>query len=200
MKAKVTHFKSLEVALKELEPFIRNGQHLFTGKPFKRMEGLRSRELLANWLLCAAVNSVTSPGRLDFSTDPDGGDGLILDTVTGEAKPTEHVLARRREGDTASADTLILNAITAQQAKGGKAYASGKTLVIFAENIGQWHPNLLARQLPPHDFEAVWVIGLQGVEDGEYVYNVTRLNAAHSPAWRVYIAKDFASWRVEEIQ
>jgi hypothetical protein len=36
VKYQITRFKSLEAALKELEPFIRNGEHLHTGKPFKR--------------------------------------------------------------------------------------------------------------------------------------------------------------------
>jgi hypothetical protein len=52
---RVTRFKSLAVALKELEPFVRNGQHLQTRKPFQKMGGTRSREILANWLLCVAI-------------------------------------------------------------------------------------------------------------------------------------------------
>ena len=42
MKHQVTRFKSLKVGLKEIEPFIRDGKHLQTGKPFKRFGGLRS--------------------------------------------------------------------------------------------------------------------------------------------------------------
>jgi hypothetical protein len=76
MKYPVTRFKSLAVALKELEPFVRNGQHLQTGKPFKKMGGMRSREILANWLLCVAINS-TETRELEFSSDPVCGDGLI---------------------------------------------------------------------------------------------------------------------------
>jgi hypothetical protein len=64
MNYKITRFKSLKLAVKELEPFIRNGEHLQTGKPFKPFHGLRSRELLANWLLCVAVNSMHPPTRL----------------------------------------------------------------------------------------------------------------------------------------
>ena len=54
MKYPTTRFKNLTVALKELEPYIRSGEHLQTGKPFKQFGDLRSRELLGNWLLCAA--------------------------------------------------------------------------------------------------------------------------------------------------
>jgi hypothetical protein len=46
MKYPTTRFKNLTVALKELEPYIRNGEHLQTGKPFKQFGDLRSRELL----------------------------------------------------------------------------------------------------------------------------------------------------------
>jgi hypothetical protein len=46
MKVSVRRFKSLAIGLKELEPFIRNGQHLATGRPFKRLNGMRSREAL----------------------------------------------------------------------------------------------------------------------------------------------------------
>ena len=48
MKYPVTRFKSLEIALKELEPFVRDGMHLQTGKPFKPLDGMRSRLALAN--------------------------------------------------------------------------------------------------------------------------------------------------------
>jgi hypothetical protein len=41
MKYPVTRFRGLAVALKELEPFVRNGQHLQTGKPFQKMGGMR---------------------------------------------------------------------------------------------------------------------------------------------------------------
>lgn len=33
MKYQVRRFKSLELALKEIEPFVRNGAHLQTGNP-----------------------------------------------------------------------------------------------------------------------------------------------------------------------
>lgn len=67
MKYRVARFKSLKICLKELGPFIRNGEHLQTGKAFKRFGGLRSREILANWLICVAVNySASQPDRLTF--------------------------------------------------------------------------------------------------------------------------------------
>ena len=43
----VTRFKNMKLALKELNPFIHMGWHLKTGRPFKRLAGMRSREALA---------------------------------------------------------------------------------------------------------------------------------------------------------
>lgn len=66
-----------------------------------------------------------------------------------------------------------------------------------------WFPNRVARQLPvPMDFNAVWVVALQRVESGDYLYAVTRLNATDgdAPIWLIRIAKDFNSWTVTRIQ
>jgi hypothetical protein len=57
MKYPIIRFKSLTVALKELAPFVRDGRHLQNGRPFDRLGGMLSREVLANWLICAAANS-----------------------------------------------------------------------------------------------------------------------------------------------
>jgi hypothetical protein len=202
MKLKVKKFKSLKIALKELEPFIRNGAHLQSGKAFKRFEGLRSREILANWLLCVAVNHIY-PDRLTFSatTDPIGGDGIICDNETGETWPTEHVMVPSLPRDgTRDAEELILDAINLKIGKGGEAYARGKTLVVFVNaGAGEWFPNKVAKRLPePFHFEAAWVVGLQGIVAGEYVYAVTRLDLrrGNAPTWLVRIAADFASWSV----
>jgi len=216
MKYQVTRFKDLRLCLRELEPFIRNGEHLQTGKPFQRFGGLRSRELLANWLMCVAVNSTTQPGRLTFTSDPLGGDGIIVDTLTEETWPTEHVLVPySRAGE--PADQLILEAIERKQRKGGSAYASGKTLVVFLNAAaGEWFPNKVAEQLPEAlSFDATWVVGKLGeararpqqapspcAEVGEYVYGVTRfdLRRGNAPTWVVRIGRNFDGWTVEPFQ
>jgi hypothetical protein len=205
MKYPVTRFKSLGVCLKELEHFIRNGNHLQTGKPFKRFGGMLSREVLANWLLCVVGNFARQNDHLTFSSDPLGGDGIICDTATEETWPTEHVLVwSGRGGEGADAEALILEAIRDKQNKGRAAYASGKTLLVFLNaGAGTWFPNRVAKQMPvPLDFAAVWVMSLQGVEAGQYVYGVTLLDLSrgNAPAWRVRIAEDFHTWEVGEIQ
>ena len=204
MKLQVTRFKNLELCLKELEPFIRNGSHLQSGKPFKKFGGLRSRELLANWLTCVAVNSTVQPNRLTFTSDPTGGDGIVVDTLTGETWFVEHVMVPPIRGkDNAATEEKILEAIGTKQAKGGKAYAEGKTLIVFVERRGgRWLPNRIAKQLPQNDFDAIWVVGLQAKTAGQYIYGVTRLDLRRGacPIWRVYISPDFKSWRVEAVQ
>jgi hypothetical protein len=204
MKYPVTQFKSLAAALKEIEPFVRSGQHLQTGKPFEKFRGMRSREILANWLVCVATNAATE-GKLTFCSDPIGGDGIICDTATGETWPTEHVMVPRlRAGQTDDAETLILKAIDQKRHKGGAAYAAGKTLIVFLDaGAGIWFPNRVARRLPdPLHFAAVWVVGLQEVEKGKYVYGLTNLDLTegNAPTLLVRINEDFGAWEVTRTQ
>jgi len=200
MKARVTRFKSLEIALAELEPYIRDGSHLLSGKPFKRLNDMRSREAVANWLLCVASNHCYGEDRFWFSSDLNGGDGIIVDRITEQTVPTEHVMALRAPKEVRDGDTLILEAIAKKVNKGGEAYASGKTLVVFAEGLGEWHPTHVAKNLPdPLHFDAVWVLGLKDITGvGTYNYTVTRLDLrkGNPPRWTVGIAKDFKSWSV----
>lgn len=204
MKYLVTRFKSLAVALKELEPFIRNGEHLQIGKPFGKFGAMRSREILANWLLCVAINA-TGNRELTFSSDPLGGDEIICDSATGETWPTEHVMVPRlRPGETGDAEALILKAIEHKRAKGGAAYAAGKMLIVFLEaGAGTWFPNRVARHLPePLLFAAAWVVGLHSVEGSEYVYNVSCLDISegNAPALLVRVGKEFDTWTVKRVR
>jgi hypothetical protein len=204
VKYAVRRFKSLKLALREIEPFVRNGAHLQTGKAFKQLGDMRSREILANLLLCITKTEVEG-ADVTFSSDPVGGDGIIQDVKTGETWPTEHVMVPRHAiKESNDAKTLILNAIEQKQQKGGEAYAGGKTLVVFLDApVGEWKPNVVARDLPhPLLFAAVWVVGLRGVEDGEYVYNVTFLDISggDAPAFLVRINKTFDGWNVTHVQ
>jgi hypothetical protein len=198
---------SLKVALKELEPFIRDARHLQTGKPFDQFGGLRSRELLANGLLCATINAEKGTDDMTFITsDQLAGDGIIYNTATEDAYPTEHVLVpEERSGAAVDAEARILAAIEQKCNKGGAAYASGKSLVVFlnAGGGGAWFPNRVAKRLStPLHFAIVWVVGLHQVHGDEYVYGVTQLDVSEGNAmvWRVHIGKEFDTWRVEAIQ
>ena len=206
MKYAVTGFKNLKLVLKELEPFIRDGHHLQTGRAFASVQ-LRSREILANWLICVAVNSITELDRLTFTSSPDlvGGDGIILDTITQETWVTEHIMvANIGKDDGLDTAGRILAAIDKKRSRGNAAYAKGKTLVVFVNREGgEWYPTKVARGLPkPLLFDAVWVVGLDRLDGDEYIYNATRLDnrMGQAPAWQVRIAKDFDGWSVTALQ
>jgi hypothetical protein len=197
-----TRFKNLKKALKELEPFFRDGRQIQSGRPLREFGGLRPRELVANWLLCVAFNEhCESPDRLTFFSDPLGGDGILYDTKTDEPFPTEHVLVPNQMGKVANIEALILKAIDDKRNKGGAAYASGKTLVVFLNaGGGSWFPNKVAKQLPdPLYYAVVWVVGL---EAGEYDYSVTQLDVGEcdAPTWLIRIASNFDSWAVDRVQ
>jgi hypothetical protein len=204
MKHQVKRFKSMEIGLKQLEPFIRDGMHLQSGRPFEQMGGMRSREAVANWLLCAVINH-TGQRELSFTSDPTGGDGVLEDAKTGETFLTEHVMVPRHNGgEGADAHALVLDAINLKRAKGGEACARGKTLAVFLDAAaGEWFPNRVANVLPdPLYFDDVWVVGLYGVENAEYVYAVTQLDlsSGNAPAYTVRINPDFTDWVVKELQ
>lgn len=165
---------------------------------------MRSREMLANWLLCATINAIDGR-QLTFYSDPTGSDEIIRNEATGYTWPTEHVyVPKLSASDEKDANALILDAIEQKRAKGGEAYASGKTLVVFLDAAaGEWFPNRVARGLPtPLHFDAVWVVCLQSVEDGKYVYGITLLDltTGDAPVYLVTISKGFNSWEVTDLQ
>jgi len=199
----VRRFKSLERALKELERFVRNGHHLQTGKPFAQFGDMRSREMLANWLLCVVGNATLENVKLTFCSDPTGGDGIIWDETSGETWPTEHVMVPHLPDQADDAEALILEKVDHKR-QGGEPYGRGKTLVVFLNAVaGEWHPNSVARHLPaPLYFATVWVVGLHGVENGEYVYNATNLDLSigNVPVFKVRIEQNFDRWHVSQWQ
>jgi len=205
MKYPVRRFRSLAVALKELERFVRDGQLLRTGRPSKAFRGMLPREIWANWLLCAAINGATGRDDLEFTTDPLGSDGIICDVSNDRTWATEHVFVPPvRAGEQASVEEQILRAINAKNDR-GEAYARGKTLVVFADTGGGvWFPNRVLRSLPdPLNFDAAWLISLHGVgEDGSYCYDVTGLylDGSGAPIWRIRIEPDFLTWSVGRVQ
>lgn len=207
MKHSVTKFKSLELALKELEPFIKNGAHLQSGKPFAQFGNMRSREVLANWLISATLNFEYKTIQYSFTSDPDGGDGTIVNLETNQAWMTEHVMVPQSQNKVEGnkhIHSLILDAIDLKRNKGGEAYGSNKSLVVFV-NSGQglWIPNQVASQLPnPLYFEDVWVVSLEGVTNGKYSYRVVQLllDSGNAPIWSIDLSEDFGAWSVNRVQ
>jgi len=205
MKYKVTEFKSLKVALKELEQFIRDGAHVLRGKPLRRFGGSRPRELLANWLLAAVANASTNTEDYTFTSDPIGGDGIIYNLKEQKDWPTEHVIVPPAgAGETVTVEERIRDQVKKKQDKGGEQYARGKTLIVLNEfgNNERWHPNKAAKLLPDTSFQEIWAVGLYSVNDGEYTYYVTVLDKRMQtmPVWMVEINKDFTDWVVKQTQ
>jgi hypothetical protein len=207
MKYSVTKFKSLEIALKEMEPLVRDGNYLLTGKPFKKLGGMLPREILGNWLVCAVVNANEAEKICTFTSDPQSGDGVIFNVHTNEGWFTEHVMVARPHKAyefKLSIEDRIIEAYSGKVKKGGYAYARGKTLIIFLDvNTGKWQPRKLARQLPSDlVFSDVWVFGLLPFNDGKYVYGISQLGdiERQAPTWIVQIDDQFSSWNVEILQ
>jgi hypothetical protein len=205
MKYAITKFTNLTDGLRELGPYVRNGQHLLTGKPFQRLGGMRSREALALWLICAAANRL-EPNKYEFTSDPLGGDGVLLDTSYNEGHPTEHIIIPRQSAGSKTAHDLIIEAVKKKNTKGGPRYAKGKILVVFVDvgiGAGQFWPNRLRKApLGNNAFDQVWVVTLLRVDAGRYIYAVTWLHpdAIDCPIWIVTISAAFDSWTVDQTQ
>jgi len=118
-----------------MKKFIPNGEVIEKGKPFKQFGDIRPREIWANWLLCAVANYQIKSERFKICTDPSGGDGIIYDGIKKLSYPTEHILVSQRNNEQKDIATLILEHINKKQRK-GKAYASGKTLIVFLNKAG----------------------------------------------------------------
>ena len=75
-------------------------------------------------------------------------------------------------------------------------------MVFLDAGGGRWFPNRATRLLPMTDFNAVWVVGLQYVQDGSYVYGVSQLAMGPNgtPTWIIHIAQNFDAWDVRRLQ
>jgi len=200
----VRKFKSLAVALKELEKVFRSGELILRGRPFENFEDGRPRELAGNWLLAAVLSHLA--GTEDFTlTSERDSDGTICHLPSGIGRPTEHIIIPpARIGEIVSTEQRISDQVAKKQAKGGPAYARGKMLVIWnmLSTNAAWHPNKAARTLPPHDFDAVWVVGLQAVQDDHWIHSAALLrpDLQNIPTWIVDINPDFSGWVVRQVQ
>jgi hypothetical protein len=148
VKYPVTRFKSLAVALKEIEPMVRDPRHLQTGKPLEKI-----RRHVSARDACELGSYARRPRRsmaasCYFIATLPGGDGIIRDEATEETWQTEHVYVSQHSTGP-DAMTLILGAINHKQANGA-AYCRGKTLVVFLDTpaAGMWFPNEVAKALP----------------------------------------------------
>jgi len=149
----VRRFKSMRLALGEMQRYW-YCDHLRTGPEFDQLNGLRSREILGNWLIAAALNHDAGWERWSFTSEragEHGVDGYLYDSTVNGGYPTEHTIALEfGDTPTTATEVRIIRAITKKQKHGGAQYATGKILVVMVEGGEQmWHPNAVARRLPP---------------------------------------------------
>jgi hypothetical protein len=201
MKYHVKRLKSLAVALKELEPHIRDGRKIKSHPEFNSIKQ-RPRELLGNWLMCAVANAERPAETVHIYSDPFDGDGMLVDSATDEKMFIEQVYARAEDGD--DPEALITKAFSLKAGR-GEEYAAGRTLVILSEAGGPYFPNRLARQFKgKHHFKGVWLLGLDAaaIADGRYAYTCADISGDTEPApvWRVALADDFSSRTVARLQ
>ena len=192
-----THFKTMQAALREIEPIARDPKRLASGRPWRKLDQ-RPREALGNWLLCAVLNFERGREDVIFG-DQDDCDGLVFDGK-GWGLFAEHVFVpRRMDGDEASLESLILKAVE-HKAANGAPYAKGKVLIVLSDATGRWFPNPATRRIAgKHHFDMVWVMHLERrTGAGRYRYAVTKLDLTKgdAPVWIVDIAADFKSWIV----
>lgn len=201
MKYTVKKLKSLAVALKELEPHIRDGRKIKNHPEFKSIKQ-RPRELLGNWLMCAVANAERGEETVHIYSDPFDGDGMLIDDATDEKMFIEQVYARAEDGE--NAEALITKAFTLKAEK-IEHYAAGRTLVILSEAGGPYFPNRLARQFKDkHHFKGIWLLGLNAaaIAEERYAYAVADISGDTEPAplWQITISEDFSSWMVTRLQ
>lgn len=195
---KVTQIRDLKIVLKDMEPYIRNPQFLRVGRRFTNFNML-PREALANWLICTVERFEGEDWT--FSDDPNGSDGRIVDLKTSTGFTTEHVFIPPPKAEsTESVSDLMVEAVK-KKAKKGKQYAEGKVLVIFSEGQGEFKPNIVARRtLELHHFDAIYMVGLEKIDESGYHYWVTHLHPLISPIWKIDITSNFDDWSVKRVQ
>lgn len=195
--------RDMRVALKDMEPYVKNPDFLRTGREFTNFT-LRPREFWANWLICT-VNNELMGTDLIVSEDPTGGDGILFNRTDDRYVATEHVfIPPPRQNDNRTVEDLMLSQINLKINR-GREYATGKCLVLFSEAIGPFHSNRVARRLAgTHYFDSITMVGLsQTDEEGNYHYWVTFLSPEsnrNSVICTIKINSDFTDWTVRRAQ
>ena len=202
MKQNVTVVKDLAAVLKDMEPWVKNPKTLYSGNKPKNFS-LLPREILGNWLMCTVGNALDDKAAWTFCTDPSGGDGILIDRNTDSQMVTEHVFVPQKYlKDSHGPEDVIKNAVAKKQAKGGKAYAEGKHLIVFCEGIGKWYPNRVGKAIAgTHNFASVWAVGLDRAENADtYYYWIAQFENSHCPVVEIKIDFDKVVWLVSGIQ
>lgn len=192
--------KDFKVALKDMEPYVKNPAFLLKGREFTNFS-LRPREAWANWLLCVVLRKLHGED-LTFAEDP-SGDGFIVNKKTEEIIPTEHVSALENPfNELPKGEDRVINAVNFKIEKGSE-YAEGKWLVVFFDGAGEFYRNKIRESIKGrHNFGAVYCIGLLTSDDSGYSYIVTEFKESSgdkSVTFKIEINIDFTDWIISQV-
>jgi hypothetical protein len=125
--------RDLKIALKDMEPYVKNPTFLTQGKRFFNFNML-VREAWANLLICAVMEKITGER---FTFQESDGDGIIGSKDSKIAHIVEHVCAMDFPAgkQLPKGEDRVLWAIN-HKTKRGPEYAKGKILVVFFDGAG----------------------------------------------------------------
>lgn len=193
--------KDLRIALKDLEPMVKNPKFLWSGRRFSNFN-LLPREAWGNWLVSAVLSKIY--GRDVTFADSSKGDGFIVDRTIKSPFPIEHVSALDipKGKKLPKGEQRIIEAINLKIAKGFD-YAQGKILVAFFDGAGEFFRSKIRESIfSKHNFEAVFCAGLLTSDKTGYSYIVTEFRDSFgdkSITHKVDINNDFTDWCVLKI-
>lgn len=191
--------KDFKMALKDLEPAVKQLKPLLNGRDMKNFS-LRPREAWANWLLCVVLRKVHETDDITFGEDNDT-DGILLDKKTGQWLLAEHVSALDvpSKKPIPKGEERIIQAINLK-IKEGPDYAKNKILVVFFDGAGEWRRNKVRESINGrHNFMNIFGIGLVKSGQDGYVYTVTEFHEKFSISHKVEINGSFTDWIVTKI-
>ncbi len=191
--------RDLKIALKDMEPYIKNPTFLTQGKRFSNFNML-VREAWANLLICAVMEKITGER---FTFQESDGDGIIGSKDSKIAHIVEHVCAMDFPAgkQLPKREDRVLWAIN-HKTKRGPEYAKGKILVVFFDGAGMFVRTKIRESIyGRHQFESVICIGLLTVDDSGYEYILTDYCDEYedkSISFRIKIPLDFSGWSIAQ--
>lgn len=199
MKKRSAHprqIKDFQILLKDLEPFVKDPSFLYNGRPIENFN-LLPREVWGNWLFCAVLRALHGPAI----TFADVDDGLIIDKLTWQTVPIEHVSALEIPGakPLPKGEARIIQAIE-HKVKRGPEYAVGKFLLVFCDGAGKWYRDKVRMAINgKHNFKAIYTVNLTSSGPDGYSYTLTQFHpkTPHtSESFKVKVNSTFTDWEV----
>jgi hypothetical protein len=192
--------KDFKIALKDMEPYVKNPNYLIKGREFSNFS-LRPREAWANLLLCIVLRKLYGDA-LTFAEDP-AGDGFVVNLITDEVIPTEHVSALENPlNPLPKGESRVINAINSKIERGPE-YAEGKWLVVFFDGAERFYRNKIREAVKErHNFGSIFCIGLLTSDENGYTYIITEFKESSgdkSASFKVEINPNFTDWKITQI-